>query len=71
PDRHHAHRARPLAHRGRARHRQDLAGRGAARSFGVSFRRIQFTNDLLPSDILGLSVYDPKSGSFDFKPGPV
>jgi MoxR-like ATPase len=48
-----------------------LLGVALARSFGVSFRRIQFTNDLLPSDILGLSVYDPKSGSFDFKPGPV
>ena len=48
-----------------------LLGVALARSFGVSFRRIQFTNDLLPSDILGLSVYDPKSGTFDFKPGPV
>ncbi|MBI3565690.1 MAG: AAA family ATPase [Elusimicrobia bacterium] len=48
-----------------------LLGVALARAFGVSFRRIQFTNDLLPSDILGLSVFDPKSGSFDFKPGPV
>jgi len=48
-----------------------LLGVALARSFGVSFRRIQFTNDLLPSDILGLSVFDPKGGSFDFKPGPV
>lgn len=48
-----------------------LLGVALARSFGVSFRRIQFTNDLLPSDILGLSVFDPKGGSFDFKPGPI
>lgn len=48
-----------------------LLGVALARAFGVSFRRIQFTNDLLPSDILGLSVFDPKGGSFDFKPGPV
>ena len=48
-----------------------LLGVALARSFGVSFRRIQFTNDLLPSDVLGLSVFDPKEGRFDFKPGPV
>jgi MoxR-like ATPase len=48
-----------------------LLGVALARAFGVSFRRVQFTNDLLPSDILGLSVYDSKSGSFDFKPGPI
>ncbi len=48
-----------------------LLGVALARSFGVSFRRIQFTNDLLPSDVLGLTVFDPKEGRFDFKPGPV
>jgi MoxR-like ATPase len=48
-----------------------LLGVALSRSFGVSFRRIQFTNDLLPSDILGLSVFDPKDGRFDFKPGPI
>jgi MoxR-like ATPase len=48
-----------------------LLGVALARAFGVTFRRIQFTNDLLPSDILGLSVYDPKESSFDFKPGPI
>jgi MoxR-like ATPase len=35
------------------------------------FRRIQFTPDLLPSDITGVSVFDPDRGSFDFRPGPV
>jgi MoxR-like ATPase len=48
-----------------------LLGVALAKSFGVSFRRIQFTNDLLPSDVLGLSVFDAKEGRFDFKPGPV
>src|SRR5262249_14968380 len=41
-----------------------------ARSIGGSFRRIQFTSDLLPSDVLGVSVLDPKSGEFEFHPGP-
>lgn len=45
--------------------------RSIARSVNVSFRRIQFTPDLLPSDITGLSVYSPKTGEFEFKPGPV
>ena len=48
-----------------------LLGVALSRAVGVSFRRVQFTNDLLPSDILGLSVFDPKEGRFDFKPGPI
>ena len=42
-----------------------------ARSLGCSFRRIQFTSDLLPSDIIGVAVYDQESRAFDFKPGPL
>ena len=42
-----------------------------ARCLGGTFRRIQFTSDLLPSDILGVSIYNQKSGDFDFKPGPI
>jgi MoxR-like ATPase len=42
-----------------------------ARSIGARFRRIQFTPDLLPSDILGVSVYDPRDQGFHFHPGPV
>ena len=42
-----------------------------AMSLGVSFQRIQFTSDLLPSDILGVSIYDGKTGEFVFKPGPL
>jgi len=42
-----------------------------ARAFSGEFRRVQFTPDLLPTDILGSSVYSPKDGSFSFKEGPV
>jgi MoxR-like ATPase len=42
-----------------------------ARSIGVAFRRIQFTSDMLPSDILGVSIYQPDKGDFVFKPGPL
>src|SRR5229473_86398 len=42
-----------------------------ARSIGASFQRIQFTSDMLPSDVLGVSVWEPKTGEFVFKPGPL
>ncbi|MCH7918700.1 MAG: MoxR family ATPase [Planctomycetes bacterium] len=42
-----------------------------ARSLHAKFRRIQFTPDLLPADILGSSVYNPVSGEFKFDPGPI
>ncbi|HWN97862.1 MAG TPA: MoxR family ATPase [Blastocatellia bacterium] len=42
-----------------------------ARSFDCSFQRIQFTSDLLPSDIVGLEVYNQKESAFEFKPGPI
>jgi MoxR-like ATPase len=42
-----------------------------ASSISCSFQRIQFTSDLLPSDILGVSIYDPKKGEFEFKKGPI
>lgn len=42
-----------------------------ATSLGLSFQRIQFTSDLLPADILGVSIYNRDSGSFQFHPGPV
>lgn len=42
-----------------------------ARSLACSFKRVQFTPDLLPSDILGVSIYDQGSKEFVFKPGPV
>ena len=42
-----------------------------ARSLACSFQRIQFTSDLLPSDIVGVSIYNQHSGDFEFKPGPI
>src|SRR5881394_2246379 len=42
-----------------------------ARSIGARFTRIQFTPDLLPSDILGVSIYDPREQTFRFHEGPV
>lgn len=45
--------------------------RALARSIGVGFRRIQFTSDLLPADVLGGSVYDPSTGKLSFRPGPI
>ena len=42
-----------------------------ARSLGCSFRRIQFTPDLLPSDVTGLSVYNQKTQEFEYRPGPL
>ena len=42
-----------------------------ARALDCSFQRIQFTSDLLPSDVLGLSIYNQHSGIFEWKPGPV
>ena len=42
-----------------------------ARSIGAAFKRVQFTPDLLPSDILGVSVFDPRDQSFRFHEGPI
>ncbi|MDO8617094.1 MAG: MoxR family ATPase [Dehalococcoidia bacterium] len=48
-----------------------MLARSLARSSGCSFKRIQFTPDLLPSDVTGVSVYNQKAGDFEFRPGPV
>jgi MoxR-like ATPase len=57
---------------------EDLPGMGKttlahtlAQALGLDFRRVQFTSDLLPADILGVSVYDRNSAVFKFHPGPV
>src|SRR6476660_3594731 len=42
-----------------------------SRALELSFQRVQFTSDLLPSDVIGLSVYNQKSGDFEWKPGPI
>jgi MoxR-like ATPase len=45
--------------------------RALAGSIGGTFRRIQFTSDLLPADVLGVSVFVPETGRFEFRPGPI
>jgi MoxR-like ATPase len=48
-----------------------MLARSLALSIGASFRRIQCTPDLLPTDITGLSIFNQKTGEFEFSPGPV
>jgi MoxR-like ATPase len=48
-----------------------VLAKAIARSLGCSFRRIQFTPDLLPSDVTGLSIYNQKTREFEFRPGPI
>lgn len=45
--------------------------RALAKSVGANFKRIQFTPDLLPSDVVGVSIYNPKTLQFEFRPGPI
>jgi len=48
-----------------------LLAQALARSLGLRFSRIQFTSDLLPADIVGVSVYNQTTSQFEFKPGPI
>lgn len=48
-----------------------VLAKSLAKSIGCSFKRIQFTPDLLPSDVTGVSVYNQKTQTFEFRPGPV
>lgn len=57
---------------------EDIPGTGKttlslalARVLGLSFTRIQFTSDLMPSDITGVNIFNPKTREFEFKPGPI
>ncbi|MBY6093351.1 AAA family ATPase [Ferrimonas balearica] len=57
---------------------EDLPGMGKttlsaalARTLGLSFRRVQFTADMLPADLLGVNIFDPASKGFEFHPGPI
>jgi len=57
---------------------QDLPGmgkttlaQGLAQLLGLSFNRVQFTNDMLPADILGMSIYDQSKQQFEFRHGPI
>jgi len=48
-----------------------VLAKAIARSLGCTFRRIQFTPDLLPSDVTGLSIFNQKTREFEFRPGPI
>ncbi len=48
-----------------------VLAKAIARSLGCTFRRIQFTPDMLPSDVTGLSIYNQKTQEFEFRPGPI
>jgi MoxR-like ATPase len=48
-----------------------VLAKAIARSLGCTFRRIQFTPDLLPSDVTGLSIFNQKTQEFEFRPGPI
>jgi MoxR-like ATPase len=48
-----------------------VLAKAISRSLGCTFRRIQFTPDLLPSDVTGLSIYNQKTQEFEFRPGPI
>jgi MoxR-like ATPase len=57
---------------------EDVPGTGkttlakaVARSIGCTFKRIQFTPDLIPSDVTGINVYNQAQGIFEFRPGPI
>lgn len=57
---------------------EDLPGMGKttlahalANAAGLSYKRVQFTNDLLPGDLLGMNIYDTRSSQFYFQPGPI
>ena len=48
-----------------------MMAKSLARAVGCSFNRIQFTPDMLPSDITGVSIFNPKTREFEFRPGPI
>ncbi len=48
-----------------------MLAKSIVKSIGCTFRRIQFTPDLLPSDVTGVSVYNQRTGEFEFRPGPI
>jgi MoxR-like ATPase len=48
-----------------------MLARSLARSLGCSFSRIQFTPDMLPSDVTGVSIFNQVSRQFEFRPGPI
>ena len=62
---------RTLADGRQAGNGQDTLSQALARTFGLQYSRIQFTSDLLPADIIGVSIYDQSTSSFTFHKGPL
>src|SRR5438094_7191063 len=48
-----------------------VLAKAIARSVGCTFKRIQFTPDLLPSDVTGVSIFNQSTSNFEFRPGPI
>src|SRR5680860_1264316 len=48
-----------------------VLAKAVARSVGATFKRIQFTPDLLPSDVTGVSIFNPQTTRFEYRPGPI
>src|SRR5204863_10183749 len=48
-----------------------VLAKALARSIGASFKRIQFTPDLLPGDVTGMEIYNQPTGTFEYRPGPI
>src|SRR5581483_11266341 len=48
-----------------------VLAKALAHTFGGLFKRIQFTPDLLPSDVTGVSIFNQRTGQFEFRPGPI
>src|SRR4030042_1890251 len=48
-----------------------MLAKSIARSLGCSYSRLQFTPDMLPSDVTGVSIWNPQTREFEFRPGPV
>src|SRR5215217_4671083 len=48
-----------------------MLARALAKSVGCAFKRLQCTPDLLPTDVTGVSVFNPKTAEFEFRPGPI
>ncbi|MCA1589120.1 MAG: AAA family ATPase [Acidobacteria bacterium] len=57
--------------RRRSGHRQTTLASALARALDLSIQRIQFTSDLLPSDVIGLSIFNQQTGDFEWRPGPI
>ncbi|MFN2412597.1 MAG: AAA family ATPase [Pyrinomonadaceae bacterium] len=57
--------------RRRSGHKQTTLASALARALDLSIQRIQFTSDLLPSDVIGLSIFNQQTGDFEWRPGPI